>query len=159
MKLVLTRVQNARVEIGGQVAGSIGTGFLILLGVEMTDTENDAAYCADRVCGLRVFEDDEGKMNRSPSDAGAEFLVISQFTLCADISKRRPGFTAAARPEQAIPLYERFMALCRQQGFSVQSGVFGADMQVFSQNDGPVTILVDSSVPRPKPSKGGRMVC
>jgi D-tyrosyl-tRNA(Tyr) deacylase len=144
MKIVLTRVKNARVEIDGQVAGSIGTGFLLLLGIEVTDTEADAAYCADRVCGLRVFEDEAGKMNVAPADAGAEFLVISQFTLCADISKRRPGFTGAARPEQAVPLYERFMALCRERGFSVQSGIFGADMQVFSQNDGPVTIWIDS---------------
>lgn len=145
MKLVLTRVRNARVEIEGRTAGSIGTGFLILLGVEAADTEADAEYCADRVCGMRVFEDGAGKMNVSPADAGAAFLVISQFTLCADISKRRPGFTGAARPEQAVPLYERFMALCRERGFPVQSGVFGADMQVFSQNDGPVTILIDSA--------------
>ncbi|MCL2030393.1 MAG: D-aminoacyl-tRNA deacylase [Oscillospiraceae bacterium] len=144
MKIVLTRVKNASVEADGRPAGSIGTGFLILLGVETADTEADAEYCADRVCGLRVFEDAAGKMNVSPSDAGAELLVISQFTLCADISKRRPGFTGAARPDQAVPLYERFMALCRERGFAVQSGVFGADMQVFSQNDGPVTIWIDS---------------
>ena len=144
MKAVLTRVKNARVEVKGTVVGSIETGFLILLGVEISDTEADAAYCADRVCGLRIFEDEWGKMNLPPAAVGAELLVVSQFTLCADISQRRPSFTAAARPEQAVPLYERFMALCREKGFSVQSGVFGADMQVYSQNDGPVTIWMDS---------------
>lgn len=144
MRAIVTRVKEARVEIGGETAGAIGTGFLILLGVHVSDTEADADYCADRVCGLRVFEDADGKMNVSPEAAGADFLVISQFTLYADISKRRPGFTDAARPELAVPLYERFMEQCRQRGFRVECGVFGADMQVFSQNDGPVTILVDS---------------
>lgn len=144
MRLVLTRVKNARVEINGEVSGSIGVGFLILLGVEASDAEADADYCADRVCGIRIFEDEQERMNLSPAAVGAELLVVSQFTLCADVSQRRPSFTRAARPEQAVPLYERFMDQCRERGFRVESGVFGADMQVFSQNDGPVTIIIDS---------------
>ena len=144
MRVVLTRVKNARVEIEGQVVGEIGPGFLLLLGVGREDNEEDAQYCADRVCGLRVFEDETGRMNLSPEAVGAEMLVISQFTLYADISKRRPGFTGAAAPEVAVPLYERFMSLLRERGFRVACGRFGADMQVYSQNDGPVTILVDS---------------
>lgn len=144
MRAVVTRVKEARVDIGGETVGSVGTGFLVLLGVHVSDTEADADYCADRVCGLRVFEDAEGKMNLSPAAVGAGILVVSQFTLYADIAKRRPGFTDAARPETAIPLYERFIRQCRERGFPVECGVFGADMQVFSQNDGPVTLWIDS---------------
>ena len=144
MRAVLTRVKNARVEIGGRVNGAIGTGFLVLLGVHENDTEAQADKIADKICGLRIFEDENEKMNVNPKDAGAEILIISQFTLFADCKSRRPGFTRAARPETAIPLYERVIAQCRERGFHVETGEFGADMQVFSQNDGPVTILLDT---------------
>ena len=144
MKAVLTRVKNARVEIDGRIHGEIGTGFLVLLGVHVNDTEAEADRIADKICGLRIFEDTAGKMNVNPADAGAELLIISQFTLFADCKSRRPGFTRAARPETAVPLYERVIAQCRARGFHVETGEFGADMQVFSQNDGPVTILLDT---------------
>ena len=143
MRAVVTRVKNARVEIDGRVNGEIGQGFLVLLGVGPNDTEATADKMADKVCGLRVFEDEAGKMNLNLETVGGALLVVSQFTLYADTAKRRPGFTGAARPGLAIPLYERFMAQCRARGFEVQHGEFGADMQVFSQNDGPVTILLD----------------
>lgn len=144
MRAVLTRVKNARVEIDGRINGQIGTGFLVLLGVHENDTEAQADRIADKICGLRIFEDENEKMNVNPKDAGAEILIISQFTLFADCKSRRPGFTRAARPETAIPLYERVIAQCRERGFHVETGEFGADMQVFSQNDGPVTILLDT---------------
>ena len=145
MRAVVTRVKNARVEIDGAVHGQIGRGFLVLLGVHTADGPAQAAKIADKICGLRVFEDAAGKMNVNPTDAGANsLLIISQFTLFADCRSRRPGFSAAARPETAIPLYESVIAQCRERGFEVQTGVFGADMQVFSQNDGPITILLDT---------------
>ncbi len=144
MRAVVTRVKNASVEIGGRVNGSIGQGFLILLGVGPNDTEEQAEKLADKVCGLRVFEDENGKMNLNLETVGGSLLVVSQFTLYADTKKRRPGFTGAAKPEVAIPLYEKFMANCEARGFHVEHGEFGADMQVFSQNDGPVTILFDT---------------
>ena len=144
MRAVVTRVRSASVEIDGRVNGSIGKGFLVLLGVHQTDTEAEAAKIADKICGLRVFEDENGKMNVNPADAGAEMLIISQFTLYADCRSRRPGFSKAARPETAIPLYEKVISLCRERGFKVDTGIFGADMQVFSQNDGPVTIILDT---------------
>ena len=143
MKAVVTRVKNARVEIDGQVNGAIEQGFLVLLGVGPDDTPATADKMADKVCGLRVFEDENGKMNRNLEAVGGALLVVSQFTLYADTSSRRPGFSHAAGPAVAIPLYERFMDQCRQRGFDVQHGEFGADMQVFSQNDGPVTILLE----------------
>ena len=144
MRAVVTRVKSASVLIEGRPPASIGTGFLVLLGVHEEDTEKEAEKIADKICGLRVFEDANGKMNVNPHDAGAELLIISQFTLFADCRSRRPGFSHAARPETAIPLYERVIALCREQGFRVETGVFGADMQVLSQNDGPVTIILDT---------------
>jgi len=147
MRAVLTRVKSASVTIDGVLKGSIGKGFLVLLGVHTDDTEAEAERIADRICGLRVFEDENGKMNVGPADAGAEILIISQFTLFADTRSRRPGFTAAARPETAIPLYEKVIALCRGRGFHVETGKFGADMQVASVNDGPVTILFDTAAP------------
>ena len=147
MRAVLTRVRSASVTIDGAVKGRIGKGFLVLLGVHVDDTEAEAARIADRICGLRVFEDEAGKMNVGPADAGAEILIISQFTLYADTKSRRPGFTAAARPETAIPLYEKVIALCRERGFHVETGEFGADMQVASVNDGPVTIIFDTAAP------------
>ena len=143
MRAVVTRVKNARVEIDGAVNGAIEQGFLVLLGVAPNDTEATADKMADKVCGLRVFEDENGKMNLNLEKVGGSLLVVSQFTLYADTSSRRPGFSYAAKPDVAIPLYERFMEQCRQRGFAVEHGEFGADMQVFSQNDGPVTILLD----------------
>ena len=144
MRAVLTRVTSASVAVEGKVVGQIGKGFLILLGVHVSDTEADAEYIADRICGLRIFEDDAGKMNVGPADAGAELLIVSQFTLYADTRSRRPGFTAAARPETAIPLYERVIEQCRTRGFHVETGRFGAEMAVASVNDGPVTILLET---------------
>ncbi len=144
MRAVVTRVKNARVEIDGKVNGAIETGFLVLLGVGSGDTEAQAVKLADKICGLRVFEDENGKMNRNLEAVGGALLIVSQFTLYADVKSRRPGFTGAARPEVAIPLYERVMDECRARGFTVEHGEFGADMQVFSQNDGPVTILLDT---------------
>ena len=144
MRAVVTRVKSASVEIGGAVKSSIGMGFLVLLGVHEEDTEAEALKIADKISGLRVFEDENGKMNVNPADAGAELLIVSQFTLYADCRSRRPGFSRAARPEKAIPLYELVIDKCRERGFTVGTGEFGADMQVRSQNDGPVTILLDT---------------
>jgi D-tyrosyl-tRNA(Tyr) deacylase len=144
MRAVLTRVNHASVTIAGEVHGKIGKGFLILLGVHEDDTEAEALKIADKICGLRIFEDENGKMNVNPHDAGAEMLIISQFTLFADCRSRRPGFSKAARPEKAIPLYELVIARCREAGFHVETGVFAAEMMVDSQNDGPVTILLDT---------------
>ena len=144
MRAVVTRVRSASVEIDGRVHGSIGRGFLVLLGVHQSDGEAEAEKIADRICGLRVFDDENGKMNISPAGAGAELLIVSQFTLFADCRSRRPGFSKAARPETAIPLYEKVISLCRERGFKVETGVFAAEMQVFSQNDGPITIILDT---------------
>lgn len=144
MRAVVTRVRSASVEIDGKINGQIGRGYLILLGVGANDTEDTAVKLADKICSLRIFEDENGKMNRSLEQAGGGILVVSQFTLYADTSSRRPGFTGAAKPDLAVPLYEKFMTHCRERGFDVQHGEFGADMQVFSQNDGPVTILFDT---------------
>lgn len=145
MRAVITRVARASVRIDGETVGEIGKGFLVLLGIHADDTEAEAARVADRICGLRVFEDAAGKMNVSPADAGAEILIVSQFTLYADTRSRRPGFTAAAKPDVAVPLYEKVIALCRSRGFRVETGRFGADMAVESVNDGPVTILLDTA--------------
>jgi len=144
MRAVVTRVKNARVEIGGKVNGAIEQGFLVLLGVGVSDTEAQAVKMADKICGLRVFEDENEKMNLNLEAVGGSLLIISQFTLYADTKSRRPGFTGAARPDVAIPLYEKVMEECRSRGFRVEHGEFGADMQVFSQNDGPVTIWFDT---------------
>ena len=144
MRAVVTRVRSASVTIGGRVNGEIGLGYLVLLGVGPGDTEDTAVKLADRICNLRVFEDENGRMNRSLEQAGGSLLVVSQFTLYADTSSRRPGFSGAAKPDLAVPLYERFMARCRERGFPVEHGEFGADMQVASVNDGPVTILFDT---------------
>ncbi len=144
MRAVVTRVRSASVSIAGRVNGEIGQGYLVLLGVGPNDTEETACKLADKICNLRVFEDENGKMNRNLEQVGGGLLVVSQFTLYADTSSRRPGFSGAAKPELAIPLYERFMARCRERGFAVEHGEFGADMQVASVNDGPVTILFDT---------------
>ena len=145
MRAVLTRVRSASVEINGQIHGRIEQGFLVLLGVHAEDTEKEAVKIADKICGLRIFEDADGKMNVNPIDAGAaNLLIISQFTLFADCKSRRPGFSKAARPETAIPLYEKVIELCREKGFTVATGEFGAEMLVSSVNDGPLTIILDT---------------
>ena len=146
MRAVVTRVKNAKVEIDGKINGAISKGYLVLLGVAPEDTEKEAVWLADRIAGCRVFEDENGKMNLSLSQVGGEILVVSQFTLYADLKSRRPGFTGAAKPDIAKPLYEFFMNELEQKGFSIAHGEFGADMQVFSVNDGPVTLLFDSEV-------------
>ncbi len=144
MRAVVTRVKEASVTIDGKTVGAINKGFLVLLGVHVNDSEDIARKIADKICGLRVFEDPDGKMNINPTDAGAELLIVSQFTLYADCRSRRPGFTEAARPDTAIPLYELVISECRKRGFKVETGEFGADMLVSSVNDGPVTIILDS---------------
>lgn len=146
MKAVVTRVTSASVTIDGEVCGQIGRGFLVLLGVGPNDTEAQAARLADKVTGLRVFEDENEKMNRNLAAVGGGLLVVSQFTLYADTKSRRPGFTGAAKPDVAIPLYEAFLSECARLGFPPQHGRFGADMQVYSVNDGPVTILLDTDL-------------
>ena len=143
MRAVVTRVLSASVTIDGEKYSEIGKGFLVLLGVHTNDTKEIAVKIADKICGLRVFEDENGKMNINPKDAGAQILIVSQFTLYADCKSRRPGFTDAARPEISNPLYELVVEECRNRGFEVKTGVFGADMKVESINDGPVTILLD----------------
>ena len=143
MKAVVTRVSSASVTIDGVVEGAIDKGYLILLGVGPDDTEAVCDKLAEKICNLRVFEDENGKMNLNLEQVGGSMLVISQFTLYADTSSRRPGFSGAAKPDKAIPLYERFMDKCRERGFHVEHGQFGADMKVASVNDGPVTILYD----------------
>lgn len=145
MRAVVTRVKEASVTIDGAVRGKIGGGFLILLGVTHEDTEAQAVKLADKICSLRVFEDDSGKLNRGLEEAGGELLIVSQFTLYGNCRKgRRPDFLAAARPETAIPLYEKFVSLCAEKGFHVETGEFGAYMQVESLNDGPLTLLLDT---------------
>ena len=143
MRAVVTRVSSASVTIAGRVEGAIDQGYLVLLGVGPNDTEAVCDKLADKICNLRVFEDENGKMNRNLEQVGGSILVVSQFTLYADTSSRRPGFSGAAKPDLAIPLYERFMDQCRQHGFRVEHGQFGADMKVASVNDGPVTILYE----------------
>ena len=143
MRAVVTRVNSASVTIDGNVTGKIGKGLMVLLGVHKDDDEDKAKWMADRICGLRIFEDEAGKMNVNPKDAGAQILIVSQFTLYADVSSRRPGFSDAARPDKAIPLYELVIDECKKTGFEVATGEFGADMQVESINDGPVTIVIE----------------
>ena len=143
MRAVVTRVNEAAVSIDGETRSSIGKGLLVLLGVHKDDTEDEAEWMADRICGIRIFEDSEGKMNVSPKDAGAQIMIVSQFTLYGDARSRRPGFSEAARPEKAVPLYEMVINECERKGFDVRTGVFGADMKVSSVNDGPVTIILE----------------
>ena len=145
MRAVLTRVKHASVTIDGKVHGQIGEGFLILLGITHEDTEAQAVKLADKLTGLRIFEDENGKMNRGLDEVKGELLLVSQFTLYGNCKKgRRPEFLAAARPEVAIPLYEKFVELCRAKGFHTETGEFGAYMQVDSLNDGPLTLVVDT---------------
>ena len=143
MRAVVTRVSRASVTIDGQVVGAIDKGYLVLLGVGPEDTLATADKMAEKICNLRVFEDENGKMNLNLAAVGGAILAVSQFTLYADTSSRRPGFSGAAKPDLAIPVYERFKESCREKGFDVQQGVFGADMAVESVNDGPVTILFE----------------
>ena len=146
MRAVLTRVKHASVTIDGKVHGQIGEGFLILLGITHEDTEAQAVKLADKLTGLRIFEDENGKMNRGLDEVKGELLIVSQFTLYGNCKKgRRPEFLAAARPEVAIPLYEKFVELCRAKGFHTETGEFGAYMQVDSLNDGPLTLVVDTA--------------
>ncbi|MDE7243703.1 MAG: D-tyrosyl-tRNA(Tyr) deacylase [Oscillospiraceae bacterium] len=143
MRAVVTRVRSASVEIEGKIRGAIGRGYLVLLGVGPGDTPDTAVKLAGKICNLRIFEDENHKMNLNLEQVGGSILVVSQFTLYADTSSRRPGFSGAAKPDLAVPLYERFMDCCRERGFTVEHGEFGADMQVASVNDGPVTILLE----------------
>lgn len=145
MRAVIQRVLASQVEIDGEVVGKIGKGLNVLLGIEAGDSVEDARYLIDKIVNLRIFEDAEGKMNLSVLDTGGALLVISQFTLLGDARRgRRPSFSNAARPEQAIPLYEGFVAELRSLGIIVETGVFQAEMIVHIANDGPVTILLDS---------------
>ncbi len=146
MRALIQRVKNAAVTIDGAVQGQIDKGLLILLGVCEGDTEQDAAYLADKCAGLRIFTDENDKMNLSCADIGGGLLVVSQFTLYGDCKKgKRPNFMRAARPETAIPLYEHFIQQCKASGLPVETGTFGADMQVSLVNDGPVTIWMDTA--------------
>ena len=145
MRAVVQRVSEARVALGGQVKASIGPGLLVLLGAGEADTEADAEYIARKIAELRIFEDDDGKMNRSVEELGGSVLVVSQFTLYGDCRKgRRPSFSRAMRPEAADPLVEEVCRLLRERGLSVGSGEFGAFMEVSLVNRGPVTLLLDS---------------
>ena len=144
MKLVVQRVKNAGVDVDGKTVGKIGKGFLVLLGVTHNDTKNEADYLVKKLCNLRVFEDENEKMNLGLKDVGGELLIISQFTLYADCSGgNRPSFVNAARPKIAEPLYEYFCSECEKNGIKVEKGIFGADMKVSLLNDGPVTIIIE----------------
>jgi D-tyrosyl-tRNA(Tyr) deacylase len=146
LRIVLQRVSSASVTIDGDVTGKIGTGFCLLAGYAPDDTPEVVSWLADKVAGLRLFSDAEGKMNLGLADVGGALLVISQFTLYGDTSKgRRPSFIAAARPEVAIPLHDHFMAELRARGLTVATGRFGADMRVTLVNDGPVTLILERS--------------
>lgn len=144
MRAVVTRVKEASVSIDGKVVDEIGQGFLVLLGVGPDDDKAAADRLAEKIIRVRVFSDAAGKMNLAIDAVGGAFLVVSQFTLYADLKKRRPGFSHAARPSLAVPLYERFMERLRELGHQVAHGEFGADMLVTSKNDGPVTLLFDT---------------
>lgn len=145
MRAVIQRVKESSVAIDGRTVGRSAGGLMVLIGVEDGDTDKDLAYVADKVPNLRIFEDENGKMNRSLMDMGGQILAISQFTLLGDArTGRRPSFTAAARPDTAVPMYEALVEKWRSLGIHVETGVFGADMQVSLINDGPVTILLDS---------------
>lgn len=145
MRAVLTRVNSASVTIDGQVVGQIGRGFLILLGIGPNDTEKECRYLAEKALGLRIFTDENDKMNLGLDTVGGQVLVVSQFTLYGNCRKgRRPSFTDAADPELGNALYEKFLAVCAELGYPPQHGQFGADMQVASVNDGPVTLILDT---------------
>jgi len=146
MKLVIQRVSEADVKVSGSAVGTIRTGLLVLVGVGRDDTEQDADYLLDKLLGLRIFPDENGKMNRNVTDAGGSLLVVSQFTLYGDCRRgRRPSFDGAAAPDRALALYEYFVGAARRGPVAVETGVFQAAMQVHLVNDGPVTILMDSA--------------
>lgn len=145
MKLVIQRVANATVKVDGEIIGQIEKGFLVLVGIKQGDTKEQADFLIKKLCNLRVFEDENNKMNLSLKDINGKLLIVSQFTLYADCKKgNRPSFIEAARPEEAEPLYEYFKQGCRNEGIEVQSGKFGADMKVSLLNDGPVTIVLEA---------------
>jgi len=146
VRAVVQRVSSASVTVGDRVVGEIGPGLLVLLGVSTSDCESDANYLAEKIAGLRIFEDADGKMNRSVADAGGAVLAVSQFTLYGDVRRgKRPSFDAAARPERALELYEHFVAQIRRHGLRCETGQFQAMMMVTLVNEGPVTVLLDSS--------------
>ena len=154
MRAVLTRVKSASVAIDGEVVGKIGQGFLILLGVGPEDNEQTCRYLAEKCLGLRVFEDENGKMNLGLDQIGGEVLVVSQFTLYGNCRKgRRPSFTDAAPPDLGNAMYEKFLAICEELGYPPQHGQFGADMKVESINDGPVTLILDTDQPMDTPRR------
>ena len=149
MRALLQRVSHASVSVDGRIVGQIGSGFVVFLGVTHSDGQAEMAWLANKVAGLRVFDDIEGKMNASLVDVGGTLLVVSQFTLYGDARKgRRPSFTAAARPQQAEPLFEAFVERLRSRGFTVATGVFGANMDVEIHNDGPVTLMLEREAPQ-----------
>lgn len=144
MKLVIQRVKKAEVKVDGQTVGKIDEGFLVLIGIKIGDTKEQADYLVKKLCNLRVFSDENGKMNKSLNDVKGKLLIVSQFTLYANCSDgNRPSFIEAARPEEAIPLYEYFCNECMKKNIEVQKGIFGADMKVELLNDGPVTIVME----------------
>lgn len=144
MRIVVQRCKQAKVSVEGNVIGSIEQGLMLLVGITHEDTEKEAGYLAEKVAGLRIFEDDQGKMNLSVQDIGGDILSVSQFTLYGDCSKgKRPSFITAARPETAEPLYERFNEMLREKGLTVETGKFGADMDVELTNWGPVTLMLE----------------
>ena len=144
MKVLVQRVLNASVEVGGRKVSAVGKGILAFVGVEKDDTAANAAWMAQKICALRIFEDENGKMNLSVRDIGGEILAVSQFTLCADTTRgNRPGFERAAFPEDARKLYEEFVARIREIGIPAQTGIFQADMQVSLLNDGPATFILE----------------
>lgn len=144
MKLVIQRVKKAEVKVDGQTVGKIDEGFLVLIGIKVGDTKEQADYLVKKLCNLRVFSDENGKMNKNLNDVNGKLLIVSQFTLYANCSEgNRPSFIEAARPEEAIPLYEYFCNECMKKNIEVQKGIFGADMKVELLNDGPVTIVME----------------
>ena len=144
MKLVIQRVKNASVKVDNEIVGEIEKGFLVLIGIKVGETKEQADYLVKKVCNLRVFEDENGKMNLSLKDVGGKLLIVSQFTLYGNCNDgNRPSFIEAARPEEAIPLYEYFCDECAKKGIEVQKGIFGADTKVQLLNDGPVTIIME----------------
>lgn len=144
MKLVIQRVKNASVEVEKKVVGKIEKGFLVLIGIKSGDTKEQADYLVKKLCNLRVFTDENGKMNLPLKEVGGQLLIVSQFTLYGNCSDgNRPSFIEAARPEEAIPMYEYFCEECAKKGIEVQKGIFGADMKVQLLNDGPVTIIIE----------------
>ncbi|PQO42773.1 D-aminoacyl-tRNA deacylase [Blastopirellula marina] len=146
MRGVVQRVSEAYVKVDGQIVGQIEHGLVVLLGVADGDTETDLKYLVEKTINMRIFEDDEGKMNRSVLDTGGSILAISQFTLLGDCRKgRRPSFITAAKPEEANAMYQQYVHLVRQQGIKVETGIFRADMKVHLVNDGPVTLILDST--------------